>query len=392
MGNEASFEIGAALGSLVAKGVTEWKQIQLQKQQQKEFDGAVVLYNQRATASRQAIDPQDGQLLREYEQQAQRYPDATIAERPSGVVNETGQAELEPVIRTPEGDISIGQMLQLKARKQQTDTQLVVSDLDALMELQARFPQNPLVKQFVASTYSSIQAKQELRFKQAQQQLLYVEREQAQQRIKLDQERLSEEQRQFDAGPEREREKERFQTDEGIRQDAARIDRQKGADIEVAGKKAELEGQGGGKPPTLEQSKAASFGRLAEQALGELDSADYDRTATRARFDARVPNEAKPEGLQQIEQAERNFLAAVLRKKSGALISPTEFASGEQQYFPRPGDKPKTVQQKARNRALEIEALKGEAGDAWNMVPAGETAQSAPGDVPDDIKALLEKY
>lgn len=62
--------------------------------------------------------------------------------------------------------------------------------------------------------------------------------------------------------------------------------------------------------------------------------------------------------IRQISQAERNFATAVLRKESGAAISPSEFATVEKQYFPRPGDDVTTLAQKAQNRNTAISSFK----------------------------------
>jgi hypothetical protein len=60
---------------------------------------------------------------------------------------------------------------------------------------------------------------------------------------------------------------------------------------------------------------------------------------------------------QQYDQAKRDFLNAVLRRESGAVIGPSEFASGEQQYFPVPGDSPEVIAQKRKNRENAIKGV-----------------------------------
>jgi hypothetical protein len=70
-----------------------------------------------------------------------------------------------------------------------------------------------------------------------------------------------------------------------------------------------------------------------------------------------------PNELQQsTDQARRNFVTAVLRKESGAVISPSEFAQEAQKYFPQPGDSDKVVKQKQDARELAIKALEVQAG------------------------------
>jgi hypothetical protein len=60
----------------------------------------------------------------------------------------------------------------------------------------------------------------------------------------------------------------------------------------------------------------------------------------------------KPEDVKMQEQAERNFINAVLRRESGAAIAPQEFESARQQYFPQAGDTPAVLEQKRQNRLL----------------------------------------
>ena len=67
---------------------------------------------------------------------------------------------------------------------------------------------------------------------------------------------------------------------------------------------------------------------------------------------------------QQVEQAQRDFINAVLRRESGASIAPTEFSNARIQYFPQPGDSPEVIKQKAANRRTAIEGMKADFGDA----------------------------
>jgi hypothetical protein len=70
------------------------------------------------------------------------------------------------------------------------------------------------------------------------------------------------------------------------------------------------------------------------------------------------PNAAQ----QATDQARRNFVTAVLRKESGAVISASEFANEAQKYFPQPGDAPSVIKQKQDARELAIKALETQAG------------------------------
>lgn len=83
----------------------------------------------------------------------------------------------------------------------------------------------------------------------------------------------------------------------------------------------------------------------------------------------------------QVRQAQREFVNAILRRESGAVISDSEFASAAQQYFPQPGDGPAVIQQKraARQRALQglINASQG-AYNEWYGEGSGAEAPPPP--------------
>jgi len=66
---------------------------------------------------------------------------------------------------------------------------------------------------------------------------------------------------------------------------------------------------------------------------------------------------------QQVEQARRNFITAVLRKESGATISPEEFYSEEKKYFPQLGDSQPVILQKRAARDLAIRAMDIQSGN-----------------------------
>jgi len=82
---------------------------------------------------------------------------------------------------------------------------------------------------------------------------------------------------------------------------------------------------------------------------------------------------------QQVDQARRNFITAVLRKESGASISPTEFANEEKKYFPQAGDTSAVIAQKRASRDLAIQAMDIQAG---NKRQAGAPKPSGGGNDP----------
>lgn len=80
------------------------------------------------------------------------------------------------------------------------------------------------------------------------------------------------------------------------------------------------------------------------------------------RAKSKVPligNYLVSQDTQSLDQAKRDFINAVLRRESGAVIADSEFSNAERQYFPQPGDSKETIAQKRVNR---MEAIKGIAG------------------------------
>lgn len=120
------------------------------------------------------------------------------------------------------------------------------------------------------------------------------------------------------------------------------------------------------KKPTSDQRKVATFVGRIEQSENEfkaLTDAGYDRTSKKSAAETYTPEAFKGENLKRQEQAERNFVNAVLRRESGAAIAPSEFESAEKQYFPRVGDTSEVLRQKAENRKIVQSGLKAEAGN-----------------------------
>lgn len=73
--------------------------------------------------------------------------------------------------------------------------------------------------------------------------------------------------------------------------------------------------------------------------------------------------------MQKMEQAQRNFINAVLRRESGAQISDSEFANARLQYFPVIGDTPEVIEQKRRTREDAINSMMIESGLDENGIP-----------------------
>lgn len=77
-----------------------------------------------------------------------------------------------------------------------------------------------------------------------------------------------------------------------------------------------------------------------------------------------VGNVMLPQNAQKVEQSQRDFVNAILRQESGAVIAQSEFDNAQKQYFPQPGDSQAVIEQKRKNRKTAIEGLRVMAGPA----------------------------
>ena len=91
-----------------------------------------------------------------------------------------------------------------------------------------------------------------------------------------------------------------------------------------------------------------------------------------------VGNALVSDDFQSGDQAQRDFINSVLRRESGAVISPSEFANARQQYFPQYGDSAATLAQKAQNRITTGVGLLGATGPAGRGLPPMQQATPAP--------------
>lgn len=125
-----------------------------------------------------------------------------------------------------------------------------------------------------------------------------------------------------------------------------------------------------GKKFNESQSNAATYAdRMAEAdaILSTLSVAQTDpiQSTVKGVLGQRAGNYAVSPNFQRAEQAQDNYLNAVLRKESGASISPEERAVGKKQYFPQPGDSPEVIAQKAQNRKTALNGVARAAGEAY---------------------------
>lgn len=151
------------------------------------------------------------------------------------------------------------------------------------------------------------------------------------------------------------------------------------------------------------QAKEASMGkdseRLAATFLKRMQSAEgsyggllkegYDPTSlsSRAQSLSIFPEAFKGSKTKQAEQAEKNFIAAVLRKESGAAISPSEYEEAGKIYFPRAGDTPDVLAQKEQARRDVMEGMKLQAGPAAGLLDSSPVVAKEPKGLIDQASA-----
>ena len=122
-----------------------------------------------------------------------------------------------------------------------------------------------------------------------------------------------------------------------------------------------------GKPQTQAQAKVQGYADRLREAEKTLK--DSNKFAGLLSIGGILPNAMKTEERQQFEQAKRNFVNAVLRTESGAVISDSEFQNAAEQYFPSYGDSAGVLSQKAANRNTVINNFYREANMARPVDP-----------------------
>ncbi|WP_395026286.1 hypothetical protein [Comamonas odontotermitis] len=137
------------------------------------------------------------------------------------------------------------------------------------------------------------------------------------------------------------------------------------------------------------QSKALQFGsrmQEADKTLSDLANQGVTQPGLIKRAADAVgmgaaANWTQSAEQQKVEQSQRDYINAVLRRESGAAISDGEFANARQQYFPQPGDSPEVIDQKLKNRAIATAGIKAEVPNSeqriGQVVGAGNAAVAA---------------
>ena len=136
---------------------------------------------------------------------------------------------------------------------------------------------------------------------------------------------------------------------------------------------------------------AAGFADRMEQAA-PIVARFQDAAASPLRaFTAGRSNLFKSSDMQQYDAAKANWIAAQLRKESGAAIGRDEMVQADQQYFPQPGDSAAVISQKAALRETAQAAMRRTSGTPARpgvlsaLMPPGPTATATTAGVPADV-------
>ena len=128
-------------------------------------------------------------------------------------------------------------------------------------------------------------------------------------------------------------------------------DIQKEIDAQV---KKEAEG-GGAKPLTADQSNALNYSLRLIQNEGFINNNKYDATAFFNQ--SFTPERLTSDDKKAYDAAKNNWIAAALRKESGAAIGPDEYNKYDKQYFPQGGDGKTVIEQKKLMRNQLIQGM-----------------------------------
>lgn len=159
-----------------------------------------------------------------------------------------------------------------------------------------------------------------------------------------------------------------------IAQESANLGRQKD-ELDIAKKQREAAAGPAGDSTESERKAASFLGRAVNAESNYLNvDADPAKRGQQQIGGRSVPgqfisetfpniaNEFADQPRQLADQAQREFIAAVLRYDSGAAIPTEEFVTNARIYFPQPGDGPDVIRQKAETRRTAIAGLRDSAG------------------------------
>jgi len=155
---------------------------------------------------------------------------------------------------------------------------------------------------------------------------------------------------------------------------ADEIYRQKQLDLEYAKlNKEKSEKKADYKEFQLKNATFAQRIESANRAFGTLPAKDTTSLTAAVQRSSLFPEFAKSEKLKLQNQAEQDFINAVLRRDTGAAIAPIEYTNFEKQYFPRAGDSKNVLKAKENARKREFASMTRSSGGAYEYMKSFET-------------------
>jgi hypothetical protein len=145
----------------------------------------------------------------------------------------------------------------------------------------------------------------------------------------------------------------------------------------------------GGANLNVEQGKNTGFLLRAQDANNSIRNLESEGTSVWNNTAGKLPivgNYALGDGAQKYDQAKRDFVNAVLRQESGAVISDQEFANAERQYFPQPGDSEAVITQKRQNRDNALQGFRIRSGPGAQSIDKMNSAAPQQGTVQDGYR------
>ncbi len=134
------------------------------------------------------------------------------------------------------------------------------------------------------------------------------------------------------------------------------------------------------------QGKAAGYADRMFQSEKIIRQHEQAGTSMQDKLASGVPvvgNYLTSDNYKHFDQAKRDFVNAILRRESGAVISDQEFANAEVQYFPQPGDSPQVIEQKRKNRETAIYGIQRAAGPNYEGQQLEQQTPQQPDNVVD---------
>ena len=151
-------------------------------------------------------------------------------------------------------------------------------------------------------------------------------------------------------------------TDNAIAREAWLAAGQPGSYFEfLQGAKAE------GKAPTVDQATSGRYSLRMKESGQTIDTLEkeFTKMGLLGQYGNEYkPNFAKSSDIQRLETAQKEFLSGILRKDTGAAVTPEEMKLYGSLYFPVPGDKQKNIDDKRAARQRALEGMVMEAGPA----------------------------